>query len=310
MRRAVSSLVLAAALLPFLAALEARGASVERAPSVIDGSGFVNYMQRPHFTIGEWVKYRTAGHSLRGFNDDYTVTIMVAGEEVFWGEPCVWLETWTQPAGGRLNATASLVSYAAFGDTMSDRHLMWFVRKTINGVTSEGNADISLVTRGGKELKMRAANWANDENPVTTDSLGADTTSVPGGHFDVKKVKREFKHAETAEQGDSTMYYDRRTTRIFYYTPKVPITNLAKLTIDDEQRGKTWLVGKFNKNPYNTLERAQGTTELLSVGKGGLTPLLVPAAQRRSIDRKLIDEALSMPQSAPVVTVPRRSGSQ
>src|SRR5262245_62923692 len=130
MRRAASLLILAAALLPLLT-VRAAGYDVERAPSVIDGSGFVNYMQRPHFTIGEWVKYRTVGHSLRGFNDDYTVTIMVAGEEVFWGEPCVWLETWTQPAGGRLNATASLVSYAAFGDTMSDRHLLWFVRKTI-----------------------------------------------------------------------------------------------------------------------------------------------------------------------------------
>ena len=149
MRRAASLLVLVAALLPLLPTPGVAG-SVERAPSVIDGSGFVNFMQRPHFTIGEWVKYRTVGHSLRGFNDDYTVTIMVAGEEVFWGDPCVWIETWTQPADGKLNATASLVSYAAFGDTMSDRHLMWFVRKTINGITAEGKPDASLVTRGGK----------------------------------------------------------------------------------------------------------------------------------------------------------------
>jgi hypothetical protein len=309
MRRAASLLVLVAALLPLLPTPGVAG-SVERAPSVIDGSGFVNFMQRPHFTIGEWVKYRTVGHSLRGFNDDYTVTIMVAGEEVFWGDPCVWIETWTQPADGKLNATASLVSYAAFGDTMSDRHLMWFVRKTINGITAEGKPDASLVTRGGKELKIRAANWAKDENPIKTDSLGTDTTSVPGGGFDVKKVKREFTHAETAEQGDSTVYYDRRTTRIFYYTPKIPITNLAKITIEDEQRGKTWLVGKFNKNPYNILERADGTTQLIAIGKDGLTPKLVPAAQRRPISRKLIEEALSMPQSAPAVAVPRKTGGQ
>ena len=65
----------------------------------------------------------------------------------------------------------------------------------------------------------------------------------------MKKVKREFTHAETAEQGDSTVYYDRRTTRIFYYTPKIPITNLAKITIEDEQRGKTWLVGNSTRTP-------------------------------------------------------------
>ena len=211
---------------------------------------------------------------------------------------------------GWLNATASLVSYAAFGDTMSDRHLMWFVRKTLNGITAEGKPDASLVTRGGKELKIRATNWAKDENPIKTDSLGTDTTSVPSGSFDVKKVKREFTHAETAEQGDSTVYYDRRTTRIFYYTPKIPITNLAKIRIEDEQRGKTWLVGKFNKNPYNILERADGTTQLIAIGKDGLTPKLVPAAQRRPISRKLIEEALSMPQSAPAVAVPRKPGGQ
>jgi hypothetical protein len=309
MRRAASLLILAAVLLPLLS-VRAAGFDVERAPSIIDGSGFVNFMQKPHFTIGEWVKYRTVGQSLRGYHDDYTLTIMVAGEEVFWGEPCVWIETWTEPAEGKVNATASLVSYSAFGDTMADRHLMWFVRKTINGVTSEGKGDVSLVTRGAKELKLRAANWARDDNPIKSDSLGSDTTSVPGGSFDVKKVKREFATAETDEQGDSTVYYDRRTTRIFYYTPKVPITNLAKITLVDEQRGKTWLVGKFNKNPYNILERSEGTTHLIASGKEGLTPLLVPKEMRRPINRKLIDEALSMPQSPPVVTVPRKSGSQ
>src|SRR5262249_29976203 len=133
MRRAASLLIFAAALLPLLT-LRAAGYDVERAPSVIDGAGFVNFMQKPHFTGGEWVKSGPGGEGLGGSQDAYTLTIRVAGEGVFGGEPGVWIETWTEPAEGHVNATASLVSYSAFGDTMADRHLMWFVRKTINGI--------------------------------------------------------------------------------------------------------------------------------------------------------------------------------
>src|SRR5262249_15767529 len=40
--------------------------TVERASDLIDGAGMLNYMQRPTFTVGTWVKYRTLGSSEQG----------------------------------------------------------------------------------------------------------------------------------------------------------------------------------------------------------------------------------------------------
>ncbi|HET9327543.1 MAG TPA: hypothetical protein VFQ05_12285 [Candidatus Eisenbacteria bacterium] len=290
-RRAVLTLgILVFVLVPF----GSHAQRVQKAADVLDGSGLVNYMTRPTFTVGSWVKYHTRGSSEQGFKDDYTVTILVGGEEVWWGEPCFWIETRTKKAGDRERVTASLVSYAAFGDTMAEKHLMWFIRKTINGMKPDGTPDIGLYTRGKNEIQLRRVNWEKDDNgPTSIDSLGAETVTVPAGTFDTRKVVRRYVNAETAELGDSTTYYERRLDRTSYLTPKVPITNLALVDVDDHQKGKTWMAGKFDKGPLNTLERARGRTELIEMGSTGLTALLVPADKRKPIDRKVIEATLA-----------------
>jgi hypothetical protein len=304
MRRAA---VLVAAILLAATPMVPVRADVDRAPDTIDGAGLLDYMQRPHFAVGNWVKYHTTSSSLRGLNDDYTVTILVAGEEVWWGDPCVWIETWTDKKGGHTSATASLVSYSAFGDTMSEKHILWFIRKTIDGFKADGTPDIALYARSKPELQMRRANIEQEEEVTRNDSLGADTTTVPAGAFQVFKVKRRSGHAQTAELGDSTTYYERRLDRVFYITSKVPITHVARIDIDDHQLGKTWLAGQFDKGPLKTLERAQGQTVLVGYGTGGLTPLLVPVANRVSIERKLVDAAIT-PMEPQIIQV-KKSGS-
>ena len=267
---------------------------VERRPDIIDGAGMVNYMQRPNFTVGSWVKYHATSTSERGFKDDYTVTILIGGEEVWWGEPCFWIETRTQRAGEkRENFTASLVSYAAFGDTMAEDHILWFIRKTINGLKLDGTPDIGLYTRGKNEIQLRKAQWMKEENPPLLDSLGRETVTVAAGTFETSKVRRTYGHAETAEQGDSTIYYRRKLGRTFFMTPKVPFTNIAKVVVDDVQEGKTWMAGKFDKGALNTLEKAVGTTELVEYGTSGMTAALVPVGSRKPIDRKVIEATLA-----------------
>jgi hypothetical protein len=69
---------------------------------------------------------------------------------------------------------------------------------------------------------------------------------------------------------------------------------------DDTQRGKTWLAGQFNRGPLNVLEQVLGTTTLVEQGIGGLTPRLLPESLRRPIaDRKLVQQAWSLPPEAP-----------
>jgi hypothetical protein len=290
MRRAALTLgILLVASVP----LGSFAARVEKRPDIIDGAGMVNYMQRPNFTVGSWVKYHSVSSSERGFKDDYTVTILIGGEEVWWGEPCFWVETRTEKVGERERYTASLVSYAAFGDTMADDHLLWFIRKTINGLKMDGSPDVALYTRGKNEIQARRAVWAKDDNAPKLDSLGNESVKVPAGSFETFKVRRQYVNAETAEQGDSTVYYERRLDRTFFMTPKVPFTNLAQVTVDDVQKGKTWMAGKFDKGALNILERAQGTTVLTEYGTTGLKAVLVPVGSRRPIDRKVIEATLA-----------------
>lgn len=307
MRRAVlipfAVLIVAASITPSFAA------QVDRASEVIDGAGMVNYMQRPSFQVGTWTKYRTLSKSEQGFKDDYTVTILAAGEEVWWGEPCLWIETRTQKVGDRERVTATLISYSAFGDSMADKHILWFIRKTINGITPSGKPDIALYSRDKAELGVRRAAWGKEDNPAKIDSVGLDTITVAAGSFNTYKVNKYYGLGETAEQGDSTVYYERRLNRTFFFSHQVPFTNLARVDIDDLQQGKTWLAGKFDKGPLKVLERARGKTELVAYGTSGVPAVLVPEASRRAIDRKLIEQVLDGPAEPATPVQPKRHGT-
>ena len=149
MTRAAS--VLAVLLVTAASIATAQASTVERVPDIIDGSGMVDFSKRPSFTVGSWVKYRTTGSSLQGHRDDYTVTLLVAGEEVFWGEPCLWLETWVEKSDTRSTPIASLISYTAFGDTMASKRVLWFIRKTIHGMLPDG----SLVESVSRVIRLR-----------------------------------------------------------------------------------------------------------------------------------------------------------
>lgn len=292
-----------AATLAGIAALAApaRSEEVDRAPSLIDGVAFVDFSGLPNFKVGDWVRYHTRGSSVRGYQDDYKVTILIAGEEVWWGEPSFWVETTTERDGGT-HTTASLVSYSAFGDTMSQKRILWFMRKTINGIRPDGQPDVVLYTREPAEFGYRKINWDQDqENRFRTDTLGTSEVTVAAGKFRTLELLRFRGHSETAERGDSTVFYRRAHRQHFHMNREIPITSLAQVTTDDLQEGRTWMVGQSgDHNQLNVLEHSTGSTDLVESGHGGLTPLMTPVASRRPIpDRRLVREFLSLPQEAP-----------
>lgn len=305
MSRAGCSLVRAAVLFLSCAALLAPARAFAQA-EVIDAVGLLDFSGKPNFHVGSWVKYHTVGSSLRGHSDDYTTTLLIAGEEVAWGEPCVWVETWVE-RGSQSGVTATLVSYAAFGDTMTKGHLGWFLRKSINALDSKGNPQYSLSTREENELRLRRVNWEEEESKVHFDTLGTEKVTVPVGAFEARKIVRRRGRAITVDQGDSSVYYEQKVMETNYRTREIPITSLAKMDIDDLQRGKTWLIGKYTNDSLNVLERAQGTTTLVEMGRGNLHPKLVPVKYRRPIaDRKLVEATMNQPQEAPTRIVRRR----
>jgi len=300
MPRAVRALaaVLALMLAPGVAGVD----EIEPGPSMVDGIGMIDYGGRPNFKIGSWVKYRTASNSLKGASDDYTVTIQIAGEQVLWGEPCVWVESWTSRPGDRERATASLVSYAAFQDTMPFWHIEWFMRLIINDVDEKGRPDYRMVSRENAEFGMRKVNWdAEYKDRARVDTLGSEKVTIDLGTFDATKVVRRTGWAQTQDQGDSTYYYRRNGFETYYVSRQIPITSIVKIDIEDIQQSKTWKAGAFSEDSLLTLERGLGTTMLVGYGDSGLKPRLVPEAVRRPIaNRKLVEEFVNLPAETAV----------
>ena len=221
MRRAARFLLAAISLLAI-----GRSALAQSADQVIDASGMMDYMRPPDFKVGTWVKYHVKSTSLQGYEDDYTVTVLAAGEEVFWGEPCFWVETWVERKDRPPRFAASLISFAAFGDTMATRHPIWFTRKTIEGYDENNLPDEAIVRRQANEMKLRAINYEQEHRDtwIYRDTLGTDTTTAPAGTFKGLKIKVLRPWAETTDRGDSTIYYERRETRTYYYSDRVPLT--------------------------------------------------------------------------------------
>src|SRR2546428_11226844 len=95
----------------------------------LSGIGYLDYRGKPRFKVGDWVKYHFSSKSDGGGTEDHDMTILVAGEEKFWGDDCFWLETW---AGGRTLApqsTAILMSSSTFRGSARLQRLQGYPRQ-------------------------------------------------------------------------------------------------------------------------------------------------------------------------------------
>src|SRR5262249_29444747 len=110
MRRAIPRLLAAIAVAAAFATLDTPSMHAE-GRMVINGIGLVDYAHKPTFKVGDWVRYRMLSHSELGESDDYTLTLLIAGEEDFWGDPGFWLETWAELSTGQPSIRAALMSY-------------------------------------------------------------------------------------------------------------------------------------------------------------------------------------------------------
>src|SRR5262245_10507750 len=52
--------------------------------------GYIDYRNQPQFKVGDWVKYRFTSKSDGGGSEDHDLTLLVSGEEKFWGDDCFW----------------------------------------------------------------------------------------------------------------------------------------------------------------------------------------------------------------------------
>jgi hypothetical protein len=248
----------------------------------LSGVGYIDYRGKPRFKVGDWVKYHFSSRTDDGKTEDYDMTILISGEEKFWGDDCFWAETWS---GGRTlqpQTTSYLMSYSIFGDSAWLQHLQVYQRKSAS-LDEEHQVQQELIRRalGGKAT--------GDDRPsltVVTDTLGPDTVSIAAGTFRCVKVGRKAGVGSVEEHGDSTVRMENWDRRTLYLSTKVPMTSLVRELDERWVTRKAWKVGKSADARQSYVLRGSGTLDLLAWGSGGLEPRVTPEYARRAIPRK------------------------
>jgi hypothetical protein len=266
MRRAVFALMLLAGVPSIALAAGPQGP--------IDAIAMIDYKRSPQFKVGDWVRYRTRGESAQGFKTDYTVTVLIAGEEFWWGEKCFWVETQTAAAPGQPPLiAASLLSYDVFKDPKANLRFRRYVRKYVDGVDGSGRPDVKLFLRAPSELTTRG--FEEKDTGRQIDTVGVGTVQAPKGTFEALRVNHRNREFETNQEGDSTIYFELLESHAYWFSNKVPITSLVRMDQENTQRRRAWMIGESENAPLRIVEHTLGGSELIDFGSG-MKALAVP----------------------------------
>jgi len=251
---------------------------------IFNGIGMLDYASgRKECKVGTWTRYHMVGKSELGVVSDYTVTVLIAGEEHWWGEDCFWVETQTTMADQPPQTNATLMSYAIFDDSLAIPHLQLYMRKTIPGLNADGTPMQELYKRAVSSLKSREPVGANIRWNV--DTLANDTTlTTVLGPLKCRQVRIDQGTGVTAQAADSSLYTEVRETRLDYLSPKVPLTHIAREDVDYGAWRRTWLIGRSSESgPMRVMDRSRGVATLEGCGSSGVEAKLVPLHLRRSL---------------------------
>ncbi len=289
MRRAILPLLAIAA----VALIVARPASAQG--QIMNGIGLIDYGRAPDFKVGTWVKYHVTGQSSKGHSDEYDLTIGIPGEERFWGEDCFWVETLQRGKSGS-NLVATLMSYAAFNDSLPFTHMQYYTRKNIAETDVQGNPQEEVARRPPPTLKVRTMNTGRNLT-VHIDTLETDTFTVAKGRFVCRHVSIKQDLGVEVERGDSTARSENRDHRDTYVTRQVPLTGIVREDIEFLSTLKTWMAGRSSEAPTVTVSHSTGRAELVDFGED-YKASVIPASKRHSL-REQDRAAAARPASAP-----------
>ncbi len=281
MRRAIVCLILVACATT-LAVTRGQGAGGGGRPT-INAIGMINYsVAKPTFKPGDWVRYHVTSKNSDGDADAYYVTVLIAGEERFWGEDCFWVETRmseTADENEASNAVATLMSYSIFGDTLATSRSQLFMRKTIADIKEDGTPRQDLTMRPALTLKNRRP--PGERTNVNSDTLGVDTVHTARGLYTCTMVKLEEGIAVTGDKGDSTARTETRETRTVYFAKGIPITGFARERIVNTIHRKSWPIGRSTEGDLMLVADSETNARLVDYGTGSQS-LLVPKQFQRS----------------------------
>ena len=292
MRRAMMFLMLSA----FALTLFDVPASRAKGSPVVNAIGMINYATaKPDFKPGDWVRYRVTSANNDGDKEDYFVTILIAGEEQFWGVDCFWVETRTQTSltNNEVDvAIATLMSYSVFGDSLAISHSKLFMRKTIADMSEDGTPRQDVIKRPSLTLRNRKP--PGDRTAWTVDTMGVDTVHTPRGLYACTLVKLEEGIAATADNGDSSARTEVREKRTVFFADGIPITGFARERIVNTVHRKSWPIGRSSEGEMKLVAESEGNARLVDYGTG-LTSLLVP----KEFQKSLREQAAAISRPAP-----------
>ena len=299
------SRVLFGFLAALLFALTARSAPAQQG-ALLDAIGAVGYTHgRSIIKVGSWVSYHVTTSNDKGVTDDCTVTMMIAGEEEWWGEECFWVETTTQRANGSIVPAATLMSSAIFQDSTPLRNVLFYQRKRIGELDENGLPLQQTLRRGQAVIKSRAQ--PGPGLTMLVDTLGTDTLKTVKGDFVCLKVRTEKGISSTAQSADSSQYGESREVRVTYLNPQIPVTGNAHEEIESSTSRRTWLTGHSkDSSPLKLVDRTMTVLELVAYGTKGLEAKLVPEEFRRSLAEQRTAPAPKRKTPAPKPAPPTR----
>ena len=265
----------------------------------------VDYLHPPDFKAGTWIRYSVETGSVSGQSQKLATTLLVPGEERFWGEDGFWLETQTELRPGVGGAVATLMSYSAFEDSFPIQRMQHYMRKT---ATPEGEGKVTeeIVRRSITAARVRK--WLSSSEDWKTDTLGPDTLHTPWGVLDVIKVRIQRGTGATQDTRDSTVYMESRETRIEYRSMKVPITHIAREDVEWAAKRRAWRIGQSQEGaPFQLIDRSWVVSRVAAQGTSGLASMVFPPSRQKSL-RQLYPAEFASKKPA-VATPPRKSGT-
>jgi hypothetical protein len=276
MRRAVAVLLLAALLPTTVLADKPQG--------LVDAVGTLDFEHGPHFKVGDWVRYRTQGQSVQGYKTDYTVTVLIGGEERWWGDDCFWVETQTSYSGQEPEVASSLISYAVFRDSLPTVRYRRYVRKFTDGYDYEGKPIQQVFLRAAGELTQRG--WSEPTLYRKRDTLGVDRVEVPKGAFQALKVAQHYQEHLSSQGTDSTDYVELTEEHTYWWSDKVPLTRLVRKDQLNTQRRRAWKIGESASAQLQIVEQTTGSTQLVDFGTG-MKALSIPERLQHPLSEQL-----------------------
>jgi hypothetical protein len=281
MRRARIVLAVVGLALVFCAPAALRAA---QSGSAVGGIAILDYTRKPTFKVGDYVSYLVTGADQDGnVRDHYVLTVLIASQEIWWGERCFYIETIQDdgkapPAGG-----ATLMSYSIFDDSLPEEHVMMYARKMVMGYDPEtGNLNEMLTSTGTPSASSRQQ--GSRTHTVKRDTVGTDTVQTAMGILKGIKVETHQAWGRSGGRGDSTTYEEVHEDRTQWVCDQVPLTGFALEVTKSSETRRSWLIGRSkDAGPAHQVSGGTVTARLIGYGHG-LKSIALPADRVHSFD--------------------------